>query len=737
MGSGAFLVEVCRQLGDALVEAWHIHGELPTIPPDEDEVIFARRLVAQRCLYGVDRNPVAVDLAKMSLWLATLAKDHALTFVDHALRHGDSLVGLSRKQIEAFQWLPTGAVLRGLDVREPVDKVFELRRRIREADEGVTDWERRELWSEAQFELGKVRLVGDLVVAAFFTSQKPKDREAKRTEFASAVASGKAERYRGWLEECRHADPPLAPFHWEVEFPEVFDRDDAGFDAVIGNPPFLGGTRISTRISPAYMDYLKTMNVEAGDRADLVAYFFRRAFLMIRTAGAFGLIATNTIAQGDTRSVGLGWIRRHGGVIYHARRRHKWPGSAAVVVSIVHVAKMESRRPYLLDGHVVDRISAYLFHLGGDEEPSTLRSNQELCYSGVYPHGSGFQFDDTDQDATPVSTMHDLIRKNATNARIIHPYIGGQEILEDPRHRHVRFVINFEEMSLAEAAQWPDLLRILETKVKPKRIAAGGEVGAAPWWRFWRPRTEMLSALAPKTEYLAHPFTSSHLAFVFLPQGTLLAAPHLAFVLDVFGGFGILQSRLHECWVRFFASSLEDRLRYTPSDCFETFPSPQGGWVHPAVEAASKPYYEFRAALMLVNDEGLTKTYNRFHDPNHDGTGVDGRDQADVVRDIERLRKLHAAMDRAVLDAYGWADIPTDCQFLLDYEIEEEEQGDKKKPYRYRWPDEVRDEVMARLLELNRERAKEEGRFGAAATKKGKVPAKRGPKQADTKDLLS
>ena len=79
MGSGAFLVEACRQLGDALVEAWHAHGEVPAIPTDEDEVIFARRLIAQRCLYGVDRNPVAVDLAKMSLWLVTLAKDHALT----------------------------------------------------------------------------------------------------------------------------------------------------------------------------------------------------------------------------------------------------------------------------------------------------------------------------------------------------------------------------------------------------------------------------------------------------------------------------------------------------------------------------------------------------------------------------------------------------------------------------------------------------------------------------------
>lgn len=78
------------------------------------------------------------------------------------------------------------------------------------------------------------------------------------------------------------------------------------------------------------------------------------------------------------------------------------------------------------------------------------------------------------------------------------------------------------------------------------------------------------------------------------------------------------------------------------------------------------------------------------------------------------MRELHAAMDRAVLDAYGWTDIPTACEFLLDYEIDEEEWGDKKKPWRYRWPDEVRDEVLARLLELNAERAKEEARSRAA-----------------------
>ena len=96
-------------------------------------------------------------------------------------------------------------------------------------------------------------------------------------------------------------------------------------------------------------------------------------------------------------------------------------------------------------------------------------------------------------------------------------------------------------------------------------------------------------------------------------------------------------------------------------------------------------------------------------------------------------------MDRAVLDAYGWSDIPTDCEFLLDYEIDEEEWGDKNKPYRYRWPDEVRDEVLARLLELNGQRAKEEVRSGAAATKKrgGQSVMKRTPKQSDDENLFS
>ncbi|MFN8108783.1 MAG: type IIL restriction-modification enzyme MmeI [Thermoleophilia bacterium] len=146
MGSGAFLVEACRQLGDALVESWGAHGGRPEIPADEDEVILARRLVAQRCLYGVDRNPVAVDLAKMSLWLVTLAREHALTFVDHALRYGDSLVGLSRRQIESFHWETKAVGFEAIRIGEHLDRVRALRAQIRAAGDEVSDFALRDLW---------------------------------------------------------------------------------------------------------------------------------------------------------------------------------------------------------------------------------------------------------------------------------------------------------------------------------------------------------------------------------------------------------------------------------------------------------------------------------------------------------------------------------------------------------------------------------------------------------------
>jgi hypothetical protein len=190
--------------------------------------------------------------------------------------------------------------------------------------------------------------------------------------------------------------------------------------------------------------------------------------------------------------------------------------------------------------------------------------------------------------------------------------------------------------------------------------------------------------------------------------------------------FGLLQSRVHDVWTDLLGSSMKDDFVYTPSKCFETFPFPRAWKTNSTLGTASKAYCQFRAALMIENDEGLTKTYNRFHDPEERGP------------EIVKLRDLHATMDRAVLDAYGWGDIQTECEFLLDYEIDEEELGRKKKPWRYGWPDAVRDEVLARLLELNAERVIEEVRSGVAAAKKrGRRKTAKDPNKDSQGDFFS
>ena len=741
MGSGAFLVETCRQLADALVDAWGAHGEMPVIPPDEDEVTFARRLVAQRCLYGIDRNPMAVDLAKVSLWLSTLARDHPLTFVDHALRHGDSLVGLSRRQIEAFHWRPDSESFQAgyevMQVRRHVAEAAQLRRRIREAGEEVTDRERHELWRDARDEIDSVRLFGDLTIAAFFAEAKPRQREAKRLEFADAVVNGDAVRYLSWLEEQRDGNPPFAPFHWEIKFPEVFDRENPGFDAFVGNPPFAGKNALAGGNVAHYPDWLKAAHEESHGNADLVAHFYRRAFNLLRSGGALGLIATNTIAQGDTRSTGLRWICEHGGEIYRAIKREKWPGEAAVVVSVLHIAKGRYEGSKVLDGAQVDTITAFLFHRGGHADPVRLEANAGKSFQGSIVLGMGFTFDDTDKKgvASPLAEMRRLIEADPHNAEAIFPYIGGEEVNTSPTHAHHRYVINFQDYPLrredlgetwqgADVAQrrewhrkaivpldypepvamdWPDLVKVLEHKVKPGRMKDNRASYRRYWWKYAEKRVELYAAIAGLERVLATPQTSNVQAMVFLPPHLVFAQTLIAFALHTYCAFAVLQSRCHQIWAEFLGPTMKDDLRYTPSDCFETFPFPYGGGACSALEAAGKAYYEHRAAIMIRNDEGMTKTYNRFHDPyEHDS-------------EIEKLRELHAAMDRAVLDAYGWTDIPVDCRFLLDYEIDEATWGRKNKPYRYRWPDTVRDEVLARLLALNAERAVEEVRSGVTS----------------------
>ena len=698
-GSGAFLVEACRQLAAKLVEAWDIHGGPSNTPADEDRLLQALRLVAEFCLYGVDKNPMAIDLARLSLWLATFAKDREFTFIDHALRPGDSLVGLTRRQIEGFHWKADAPLFQmGLEttqVREQVNKISELRQCIREIVDEASEQELSGLLEEAQREIQSVRQFADLVLAAFFGTDKAKEREQKRDIYADLLIQQHGDNGAFSLENIR---PPLEPFHWEIEFPEVFERENPGFDAIVGNPPFAGKNTIASANVASYLDWLKQMHVESHGNADLVAHFFRRAFNLLRKEGTLGLIATNTIGQGDTRSTGLRWICKNGGTIYAVRRRKEWPGEAAVVVSFVHIAKGIYKGLGKLDGQEVEAISAFLFHAGGHDDPEKLATNAGKSFGGSYPLGMGFTFDDTDTKgiATPISEMYRLIEKDPRNQEVIFPYIGGAEVNNSPTHSFHRYAINFYDRDLEEAETWPDLIKIVRERVKPGRDRQKRKARSERWWQYAEKSPELNTAVSGLDRVLVISRTSNTQAMTFLPSGMIFDQSLVVFPFTTFSAFAVLQSQLHQLWSVFFGSSMKDDSVYTPSDGFETFPFPEDWETHPDLETSGKEYYEFRAALMVRNNEGLTKTYNRFHD----------REESDI--EIAKLRELHAAMDRAVLDAYGWCDIPTDCDFLLDYEIDEEEWGRRKKPWRYRWPDEIRDEVLARLLALNAERAREE-----------------------------
>ena len=198
------------------------------------------------------------------------------------------------------------------------------------------------------------------------------------------------------VKSLRSGERPIEPFHWEIEFPEVMARDSSGFDAVVGNPPFAGKNSLINSNREGFLDWLKTIHEESHGNADLVAHFFRRAFDLLKPAGAFGLIATNTIGQGDTRSTGLRWICIHSGTIFNARRRYKWPGMAAVIVSVIHVTKGLSAKKPELDGKPVETITAFLFHRSGHADPERLLANANKSFVGSYVLGMGFTFDDTD-----------------------------------------------------------------------------------------------------------------------------------------------------------------------------------------------------------------------------------------------------------------------------------------------------------------------------------------------------
>jgi hypothetical protein len=748
MGSGAFLVEACRALGERLVKAWARWPDTrPAIPPDEDEYLHARRLVAQRCLYGVDRNPRAVDLARLSLWLATLARDHEFTFLDHALKCGDSLVGLTIEQIAATHWDPSKPpTFVGKLVGDHLKAAEEGRARIRDHADGATEAELRPLLRAVDAKLEVARLIGDGVVSAFFSADKPKERVKRLVDFQKAVQSHLGS--RDWVSAVepfgstlKIGVQPIPPFHWQVEFPEVFARKNGGFDAIVGNPPFAGKNTIIAGHRKNYLPWLQTLHERAHGNADLVAHFFRRAFGLLRLGGVLGLIATNTIGQGDTRASGLAVILSAGGGILRARRRLKWPGEAAVIVSVIHIVKGAVAEP-ILDDRPVERISAYLVNGDLDTSPAILAANSRKAFQGSILLGRGFTFDDVAAargETESLETMRALIAKDSRNAERILPLIGGDEVNTDPRHGFHRYAIDFFDrplrrdgslkawtaMSEAEKARcratgvvpsdylgevaedWPDLIEIVKRRVKPERDKQSRPARKARWWQYAEKSVGLYHSIEPLHRVLVNSSKAApQYAIGILGRGFVYSQNLNVFALEGFAAFTMMQSRCHEIWARFVGTTMKDDLTYTIEDCFRTFPFPHSFETDATLEDIGETYHTFRAELMTGRDEGLTKIYNRFHT------------RGEKAHDIAHLRELHADLDHAAMRAYGWDDLAD--RAVPEFIEQEVDEGEKPKT-RFDWPAEFKDEVLAKLLDLNAERAAAERPAGIASVLKDEV----------------
>jgi hypothetical protein len=360
MGSGAFLVAAIRYLAErllealdlanrddlpspALQEAWDLaHRDLAKAAWDEsrddETVLAARALVAARCIYGVDINPMAVEMAKLSIWLVTASRNKPFSFLDHRLKAGDSLLGIHDiRQLENLHLDPArGAEIYGggenklLDfttgIRSAIARVSELHRQIekkRVLDTHDVD-EQASLLSDAIAISGDLVRIADGLSAASLAAGKDRGKvlDAKigvvqnyaerllARGLESDVEASRSDLRRladSWLGLDSIDDSfPRRPFHWALDFPEVVRDGEWGFDAIIGNPPFLGGKKISGAMGLTYGLHL-TYGIAGGDKAsaDLVAFMVRRAASLANGAGQLGLVSTNTLTETGTKRVGL------------------------------------------------------------------------------------------------------------------------------------------------------------------------------------------------------------------------------------------------------------------------------------------------------------------------------------------------------------------------------------------------------------------------------------------------
>ena len=746
VGSGAILVAACRYLADRLIEAWRAEGhrraaDTATAADDPnrlDIVIEARRLVAEHCCYGVDRNPMATEMAKLSMWLTTVARDRPFTFLDHALKSGDSLLGITHlDQLRNLHYdvaagkarpTPIPGFMAGGEAVESVERLVSqamaMRREMHSIETvGPTDIERKQdLHRRSEACLSTLATIADILTGAALTTAGDRDPRTALTNLLEADAPVIVElvaalatpaetnaldrvRRRGFLrlDDGRpDGAPSRDPLHWPIAFPEVFNGPEtSGFDAMVGNPPFIGGQKITGTAGTDYRNHLIAW-IASGKTgsADLVAYFFLNA---TKVSKSFGFLATNTIAQGNTSEVGLTQIIDAGWRIHCAVSSTAWPGDATLEIAKVWASSHPWNSQCRLDGRPVEGIDEMLYPASQSGwRKQRLAANADKSFQGSIVLGQGFTMTPDEARA--------LIVKDPRNEDVLFPYLSGEDLNQSPTQTAPRGIINFRDWPKHKAGEYLDCFTIVEDKVMPERTGVN-DAAAKNWWRYLRPRPKLYETIKPQERVLVIALTSKSVQPCFVPVTQVFSHSVGVFAYDDDFHFGLLTSGFHYRWAARYASSMRTDTRYTPSDVFETFPQPPHSTT---VASAGRALDDYRSGLMVERELGLTGVYNLVHDPS---LRSDER--------IRRLRDLHAELDLAVQGAYNF-----------NLELGHGFHHVRGQGVRFTFSPQAGDEVLDLLLDLNKKRYEAEVTAGLHKPKKKRKKARARASHANQGSLL-
>ena len=744
MGSGAFLVQSCRYLAERLVEAWGAVeaeglsvtddgepvaelGSAAPLPRSTDErIITARRLVAERCLYGADVNPLAVELAKLSLWLVTLAQDKPFGFLNHNLRVGDSLLGVHNlSQVRQLRLTPAlgehQTELFGRSVENVVEDVIALRQRLRAiVTHEISDtYAMAALDSQARDRLRAVDLIADCLVGEGIDSagnaRAQKNAEAALRANAEFFMRGEADhgevihrRVHHLMTDGLPAGPrSRQPFHWALEFPEVFQ--DGGFHAVLGNPPFLGNRLWKSSFGDKMQAQVRQVLGTAPGKIDLCIAFHRRAVDLLRPGGTYGLVARDNVTEGSAVKVGLGVIVKNGDVIW-ARKSVRWPGAASVVVSLIAFFKGDWAGARHLDGQEVGYIGPRLEDASRDDwQPKRLAGAPE-AFAGV----------DNSQGLAFVLAAGDpwLDRLSSEANTLVRPYISGNDITDHALQSVKRWVLDIGDHDITEIeANWPTAFEFLTEIVKPTRTdeklrSYKGLIDR--WWQFWNHRAEGMRALRKSDSFVAFPKAAKYPFCIEAPSDWVYTNMVALLPPSRSDMYAICLSSFFRRWLYAFSvrslGADPKTIRLSISEAVSTFALPELS-VSDAGEQAADRFNQAVMQWSSASGEGLTGFLNLLNDPACADDAILG------------ARALLEKVDGFVSDAYGWGDLDVTFDFR-PYAASTE-----NDPWRWAVSDGTNNELMRRLTALNRQRfeveeaAKEQPRRRASRRKSARDDA--------------